>query len=526
MTLSPPGEPRDPDRTFEDLPAGPDRGRERRLRICVASVDVQGPRQVSESGAAARDLSLTLAEAGHDVTLLYLHHAFDQGGPDAWRQTFGRRGITFVHHPQPAPKVVWYDPAKEASLRCYQWLARQQPFDVVHFQETLGLPYYPLLAKRQGLAFAGTTLCVSAHGPLRRRRLAEETLPWRAEDLVVDFMERRSVELADVAVSPSRDLLESLAGDGWALPRQTYLRRKGWRRWHQGLARCSGNPRPEVRGEPPLISICLAHHERPRLLAQMIRSIRVQDYPHFEVIVADDGSRSPDAIAFLEALERDFAASRWIVLRQQNRGPGAARHRAAERARGSHLLFVDDDDVLAPDALETFARVADHTGADALTCVYVQFEGDGKPDADTEIRRWFIPLGPALLPSLTFPEVGGTVYLLKRQTYFELGGFVADREVAEDWDLLLRVVAGGYDLQVIPEPLLWYRKQAESKSRLENSFQHLRQRIELYEKLLPPDLRDLASLAFGQLTGIRDADTHRRQERVREILDRARGLRP
>ena len=700
-------------RIFEGLPI-PARGEGGPRRICIASVDIAGPYHCGGVGAAYHGLALALAEAGHEVTVLYLHQAFHQGSPGEWREYYRARGITFVHHPQPVPELIWYGQRKEASLACYQWLKRHQPFDVIHFHEWLGLPYYTLLAKRQGLAFAGATLCVGTHGPMRWSRFGEQVFATRREDLVVDFMERKSVELADVVVSPSRFLLDWLVEDRWSLPEATYVEqnilapvtpdppmsddregrpvrelvffgrldankgvpafcdavdrlgqtaigplpeplrvtflgsdalidghwsssyirsranlwrgarfdddtprvltgkgrtealeylrgegrlavipsrvdnspctvqecimagipflasgaggmpelihpedragvicppeaqplavrlaeilrhgqlparpampfastRERWCRWHACMPRCFGVTRPAIAGEPPLISICLAHYQRPRLLVEMIRSIRAQTYPHVEVIVVDDGSGDEESRAVLEDLERDFAARGGCLLRQPNQGPGVARRLAAERARGSHLLFLDDDDSLVPRALETFAQVLRRTGADALVCVYMEFSGDGAPGPDTEVERWFVPLGPALAAGLIFPELGGTIYLIERNVYFEVGGHAVDRDVDEDWELLVSVLTRGHDLQVIPEPLLWYRQQKESRSRADNRFQRNRSRVELYEQLLPVDLRDLAPLAYGRLAHVQDAGSQRRLDRVVATLEK------
>ena len=120
---------------------------------------------------------------------------------------------------------------------------------------------------------------------------------------------------------------------------------------------------------------------------------------------------------------------------------------------------------------------------------------------------------------------GGTIYMLKRDVYFAVGGFPTSRDVDEDWELLLTVVARGHDLQVIPEPLLWYREREESRSRADNRFLRNRSRIELFERLLPVDLRDLASLAYGPLAQVQDAGTQRRLDRVQKILEKVQAQR-
>jgi hypothetical protein len=105
-----------------------------------------------------------------------------------------------------------------------RWLAAERPFDVLHAHERLGLPSYALVAKRLGLASADTTMCVATHGPMRWSRDGEQRIATLREDLVVDFMERRCVALADVVVSPSRYMLEWMAADGWRLPERTSVR--------------------------------------------------------------------------------------------------------------------------------------------------------------------------------------------------------------------------------------------------------------------------------------------------------------
>jgi glycosyltransferase involved in cell wall biosynthesis len=661
---------------------------------------------------------MALAGAGHDVTVLYTHEAI-RGGEEHWRRAYEQHDIRFVHAPQPRPAPLWYSHRKEASLACYRELVARGPFDVVHFHEWLGLPYYSLLAKRQGLAFGATTLCVGAHGPLRWSRAGEKRLPSSRDDLIIDYMERLSVELADVVISPSRYMLEWMRCDGWELPERSYVaqnlldlprdltntrhdateatgirelvffgrldRRKGvvffcdvldriaengppdlavtflgsavmldessdatvrrraarwpfsvtvetnadreralaylrkpgrlavmpaladnlpctvhecalagipflatdvggtaeivepgagalalappeieafaerlrailasgqkvvaprvpanearrrWVAWHDSLRDVEPESTKRLAHASERlvasVSVCLAHYERPRELAIMIDSLSAQTHVPFELIVVDDGSRSEAARAALATLEPEILRRGGAVLRIANSGPGAARHAAAERARGDCLLFVDDDDFLEPRAIATFVEVAERTGADALVSAYRRFQGDGAPPvgmhaADvhggiTHGDDAIVPLGPALAAALVYPELGGTVIFVRRDAYFACGGFPRDRNVDEDWELLLSLVESGYELQVIPEALFWYREREVSRSRADNRFARNLSRIRKYERMLPFELRDLAALAYGRLGGASDEDAERRVERVRTVLERA-----
>jgi glycosyltransferase involved in cell wall biosynthesis len=253
----------------------------------------------------------------------------------------------------------------------------------------------------------------------------------------------------------------------------------------------------------------------------MLDSIVAQTRKPEEVVLADDGSTSEAAAAVLQA----FAAARGGVdrslLRLPNGGPGAARHAAAEKARGEYLLFVDDDDWLEPDALEKLVRAAEHTGADVLVSAYRRFHGDGAPSPASSSAEAVVPLGPALAAALVYPELGGTVIFVRREAYFAVGGFPRARDCDEDWELLLALVAHGFDLQVVPETLFRYRERDAGRSRADNRFARDLARIRRFERMLPIELRDLAALAYVQLGGASDAAGLRRVDRVRTVLEHA-----
>jgi len=97
---------------------------------------------------------------------------------------------------------------------------------------------------------------------------------------------------------------------------------------------------------PPTVTVVVPTYERPAALARCLAALARLEYPRdrFELIVVDDGGRSPDATA--AATRRDDLAMR--LLRLANAGPAAARNLALSHARGEMLAFTDDD--CAPEA--------------------------------------------------------------------------------------------------------------------------------------------------------------------------------
>lgn len=97
------------------------------------------------------------------------------------------------------------------------------------------------------------------------------------------------------------------------------------------------------------ISVVIPTYSRPEALHGCLTRIAEADYDRgkFEVIVVDDGSPDP-----ANSVVQRFASKFNVVsLRQTRSGPGAARNRGAEHARGEWLGFLDDDCVPRPDWL-------------------------------------------------------------------------------------------------------------------------------------------------------------------------------
>jgi glycosyltransferase involved in cell wall biosynthesis len=97
-------------------------------------------------------------------------------------------------------------------------------------------------------------------------------------------------------------------------------------------------------------SIIIPTFNRSAVLRDCLANIGFQhfDLDRIEVIVVDDGS-TDDTERMVGSLGLPFAIT---YCRQQNRGPAAARNLAISRARGEWLLFINDDTLLARNALE------------------------------------------------------------------------------------------------------------------------------------------------------------------------------
>eukprot|EP01006_Ploeotia_vitrea_P027234 TRINITY_DN60085_c0_g1_i1.p1 TRINITY_DN60085_c0_g1~~TRINITY_DN60085_c0_g1_i1.p1 ORF type:complete len:377 (-),score=206.04 TRINITY_DN60085_c0_g1_i1:428-1459(-) len=265
----------------------------------------------------------------------------------------------------------------------------------------------------------------------------------------------------------------------------------------------------------PFVTVIVIHHERGMLLLKTMEALLRQEYVNFEIVMVDDGSVKPEALRVVDQVERFFAdnAQRTVagdankqrllptfrLVRQANKYPGAARNLGAQHARGEYILFLDDDDIPRPYWLSTFARVAVRTGADVVTSMFDFFHGDGVPlETDSPSLRW-LSVGAAPDLGLWHNVYGAYSALVRRSAFLQIGGFSEEYGTTfEDYEFFSNAVLKGFRLELVPEPLLWYR-QNSGKHLMKDTNRYLNRMRALrpYLKKMPPYLRNAIKMAYG-----------------------------
>jgi GT2 family glycosyltransferase len=173
---------------------------------------------------------------------------------------------------------------------------------------------------------------------------------------------------------------------------------------------------------------------------------------HWEVIVVDDASHD-DTWAWLTALDD----ARVTVLRQETaQRQGVARNRGLAVARGRFVCFLDDDDLLWPDALRALSALLQATPG-AVAAIGARedwFTWQGYRRRDVHPRRMRVRdisadlfTGWSAIPSQT---------LFRTASVRDAGGFAPELVPCEDRDLLHRVAAHG-PVVFCPETVVTYR---------------------------------------------------------------------
>lgn len=127
----------------------------------------------------------------------------------------------------------------------------------------------------------------------------------------------------------------------------------------------------------PLISVIVPVYKVEAYLPACVDSILAQTFRDFELILVDDGS--PDACGEMcDQYARQDVRIR--VIHQENGGLSAARNAGMDIAQGEYITFVDGDDVISEDCLQSLCEVAAKTKADIVVGSPLEFATeDGEP---------------------------------------------------------------------------------------------------------------------------------------------------
>lgn len=390
----------------------------------------------------------------------------------------GLTGVEQCFLPTPEATHPHFPPCAdlELSVRVADFLSTRE-FDYLHFQDWKGTGFVAL-QRRRTLGLPGDpVITTTVHGGTDREKECRGSFPaGTASHLISCHGERWSVQHADVAILPNADLETWGRKQGWEFPAtRTTLPLFGsaaaagaaWSKWFQEMSslRSGHATHTAPAGPPPALTVCMAHHNHGAYLAAALASLATQTFVNFTVIVVDDGSTDADSLATFGHLESQYQDRGWQFIRSVNRGASGARNHAAGLADTTHLVFMDSDNIARPEMLEVLSKAAHRAGADALSCHFLLFEGD----IPSSVSAWYAEyhaVGPCLEAGFLTNVYGDTNFIIRTEVFRELGGF---REIPgfslEDWEFLGRLVHSGYDLDVVPQSLFYYRHLPDSFSR-------------------------------------------------------------
>jgi len=197
----------------------------------------------------------------------------------------------------------------------------------------------------------------------------------------------------------------------------------------------------------PRVSVIIAVYNAEKVIEAAISSIACQTFTDWECILCDDGSTDNTEQAIRRAVRND---PRFTLLKNaENCGHAKTRNRCIDSARGEYIAIQDADDVSVDSRLEEQVSFLDDHPNVSVVSAWTEFFGE---DGEVwgEIRP---PEEPTLRDWAKGSSIVHAAAMMRKSDLVSIGSYDERYFRLEDYDLWLRMLAGGFKLVTMPRVL-------------------------------------------------------------------------
>ncbi|MDY0987398.1 putative glycosyltransferase EpsH [Flavobacterium sp. ACN2] len=186
------------------------------------------------------------------------------------------------------------------------------------------------------------------------------------------------------------------------------------------------------------ISAVVPIYNSQKTIAKCLESILSQTENVNEIIIVDDGSVDR-SVAIANEVLKSVHGIMIVLVEQENAGPSAARNKGVSLATSSHIAFLDSDDIWSPDHIRNVKE-------------FFQENDSFKIVATKYLGAPISYVGEIFLKKMLYKNYFLTpCVVLKKDVFFEVGGFNEEMSFAEDYFLWLSIISNnrGYLLDYV-----------------------------------------------------------------------------
>lgn len=206
-----------------------------------------------------------------------------------------------------------------------------------------------------------------------------------------------------------------------------------------------------MKPTPSFVSIVLPVYNQAHYLPAALDGVFAQTYPHYELIVVNDGSTDGTADVLAEYQRR----YQFTVIAQENQGLPRALNAGFARTRGDYLTWTSSDNIMLPDMLAVLARALDEDPSVGL----VYADRYLMDEEGNDLGRFDVPdYDPYLLLHANLVHC---CFLYRRECMERVGGYDPEFIYGEDWEYWIRI-SQYFRMKRVPEALYRYRVHASS----------------------------------------------------------------
>lgn len=216
----------------------------------------------------------------------------------------------------------------------------------------------------------------------------------------------------------------------------------------------------------PLVSLISITFHQTAATAEMIASVLAGDYGNLEIIIVDNGAEGSDAVQLLER----FPEIR-LISSPRNLGFAGGNNLGTRAARGEYLFYLNNDTLVARDAISALVAVLESRPRAGLVCPKIrfhrepevlQFAGYTEMSAITLRHK---AIGYHELDHGQHDQLRATPFahgaaMLARRTMVKEVGMMAECFFLyyEEMDWCARIRSAGYEILFVPQALIWHKE--------------------------------------------------------------------
>jgi glycosyltransferase involved in cell wall biosynthesis len=215
----------------------------------------------------------------------------------------------------------------------------------------------------------------------------------------------------------------------------------------------------------PLVSIIIPVYNAEKHLAETIQSALDQTWPDKEIIIVDDGSADDSLLVagqFNNKLIRTY--------KQENKGASSARNFGLREAKGEYIQFLDADDLISKNKIESQLTQLIHHPDHIGLCGTIHFQDGTDPSTYTVQHEWFSEGSddPADFLIKLYggghigPQYGGMLavhsWLSPKNILEQAGPWNEELSLDDDGEYFCRVLLASKGVVYAPQAIAYYRK--------------------------------------------------------------------
>ena len=208
------------------------------------------------------------------------------------------------------------------------------------------------------------------------------------------------------------------------------------------------------------VSIIVPIYNVEQYLEECINSILNQTYNNIEVLLVDDCATDKSGDIAKQFEEKDSRCK--YIKREKNGGLSAARNTGIKNATGDFLCFIDSDDWISDDYVQSMLELAKKDNSEIVVCDYYMVIEDRYEDGNSLIQ---INNNSTKEEKIAYIRNHACTKMFKKEFWLNQGlMFPEDIKRGEDMGVTIPLLTYANNISIINKNLYYYRQRVNSLS--------------------------------------------------------------